>query len=235
MKDYAAVASKYWFQATLYSIKKSPYLSIREIFALLDKQSYTKFINKKEEQPNSNENTTESPQTNEEDQNTSDLNEEFNMVPVSKGRLALFHQLSNRYFLKLLGVGCTHVCTLLSENENAQEMEKLVKKNGLQWIWLPLSNGDIPQVNDFGKILIGLKQLSEIIESGGSLLIHCSAGIHRTGMIANVLLRYLGLSESESLKIIHEARTITHDQVGKKRLKLGNIFTELYGTYHSQK
>jgi protein tyrosine/serine phosphatase len=56
-------------------------------------------------------------------------------------------------------------------------------------------------------------------------LIHCSAGIHRTGMIANALLRSLGLTADEAKAGLLTMRQVTHDGVGEHRLAWGEQFS----------
>lgn len=67
-----------------------------------------------------------------------------------------------------------------------------------------------------------------------SLMIHCSAGIHRTGMITNALLRYLGLSAEDALKKIGLAREHTAAEVGEHRLAWGQSFIDAIGLFATQ-
>jgi protein-tyrosine phosphatase len=50
------------------------------------------------------------------------------------------------------------------------------------------------------------------------MIIHCSAGLHRTGTITYLLLRFCHFSIDEALLIINRTRAITTRQVGKKRI-----------------
>lgn len=53
------------------------------------------------------------------------------------------------------------------------------------------------------------------------MLIHCSAGMHRTGMVAYVLLRWRGYTPEESLNLIAQARSFTYEALTPKRLDWG--------------
>jgi len=77
--------------------------------------------------------------------------------------------------------------------------------------------------------------VAALTEEHGSLLIHCSAGIHRTGMITNALLMYMGLSAEEAKTKIMQARKITGEGVGDHRLAWGTTFVAAVGTYNSPK
>ncbi|NNC15830.1 hypothetical protein HJC22_08825 [Corallococcus exiguus] len=71
-----------------------------------------------------------------------------------------------------------------------------------------------------------LRQLSAIVEGGGKLVIHCSAGIHRTGMFGYALLRQLGLSADAARARLAELRQVTAEGVGPDRLAWGDAMVE---------
>jgi protein tyrosine/serine phosphatase len=50
------------------------------------------------------------------------------------------------------------------------------------------------------------------------MIIHCSAGLHRTGTITYLLLRLCHFSIDQALLIISRTRAITARQVGHKRI-----------------
>jgi protein tyrosine/serine phosphatase len=52
----------------------------------------------------------------------------------------------------------------------------------------------------------------------GRLLIHCSAGIHRTGMVAYALLRFAGHDAATAREKLRLLRTVTCEGVGEYRL-----------------
>jgi hypothetical protein len=66
--------------------------------------------------------------------------------------------------------------------------------------------------------LAALPLLWERLDAGRAILIHCSAGIHRTGMIAYALLRWRGHSEDVALAVIAKMRLHTRDGVQRKQL-----------------
>jgi hypothetical protein len=59
---------------------------------------------------------------------------------------------------------------------------------------------------------------------------HCAAGIHRTGMMAAMILRYLGHSDEEMRRLIRECRGITADDAGEHRIGFSSYFVEIFGT-----
>jgi len=131
--------------------------------------------------------------------------------------------------------GCSHLVTLLSHKENAEQIGSAAKAADIGWIWLPLVNGDPPEVSDMERIHEGIHNMATLLTAENvSLMIHCSAGIHRTGMITNALLRYLGLSAEDSLKKIGLSREHTAAEVGEHRLAWGQSFIDTVGLFSTQ-
>lgn len=115
----------------------------------------------------------------------------------------------------------THCCTLLSEREDARGIAKICKKLECEWVWLPLEGGklEVLEGSDIGGLL---RKLAEAIREVAEprIYLHCSAGIHRTGFFAYVLLRVSGLDADAARAKLAEIRPVTAEQVGEDRLEL---------------
>lgn len=148
--------------------------------------------------------------------------ENVNFVKVGKGRIALYHRPKKTDFTLLREMGCTHVVTLLKESEGAEKYGLLTKEAALEWFWLPVPNGKYPQgeVND--RLIQTMPKLSQLLDEGNSLLIHCSAGIHRTGTIAYGLLRWRGVDSKKAMALIHDMRKETAEGMMEKRMQWGD-------------
>jgi protein-tyrosine phosphatase len=114
------------------------------------------------------------------------------------------------------------VVTLLSSREGAPVVGELVEQAAIEWVWLPLENGSPPQGPASEAILAALPALARRLDDGRSILIHCSAGIHRTGMVAFALLRWHGYGEDEALAAIGEMRPHTGAGIQRKHVEWGN-------------
>jgi len=143
-------------------------------------------------------------------------------VKVGHGRLALYHRPRRDMFASLRRTGCTHVVTLLKDSENAKLYGDLAREAGLEWIWLPVPNGNYPQKDVHERLITAMPELSRLLDEGNSLLIHCSAGVHRTGMVAYGLLRWRGLDSQRAMQIIAKARRETAEGMMAKRMKWGD-------------
>lgn len=70
--------------------------------------------------------------------------------------------------------------------------------------------------------MLALPALADRLEASRSILIHCSAGIHRTGMVAYALLRWYGCDEEQALASIGAMRPHTRDGLQRKQIEWGN-------------
>jgi protein-tyrosine phosphatase len=146
----------------------------------------------------------------------------YNFVKVGNGRLALYHRPRGVDFSHLYKIGCTHVVTLLKESEHAEKYGNMTKNAGLNWIWLPIPNGNYPEGEVHERLVHAMPQLSQLLDNGSSLLIHCSAGIHRTGTVAYGLLRWRGIGRNEAMRIIGTIRKETAEGMMEKRMRWGD-------------
>jgi protein-tyrosine phosphatase len=143
-------------------------------------------------------------------------------VRVGRGRLALYHRPGREDFPAFRRKGCTHVVTLLKDIENSELYGQLTKEAGMEWYWLPVPNGKFPQTELHQQLMQALPELSRLLDEGKSLLIHCSAGVHRTGMVTYGLLRWRGVESAQAMKLIRRMRRETAEGMMEKRMKWGD-------------
>lgn len=142
-------------------------------------------------------------------------------VPVLNGALAMGHRPKLKKIPLLKESGTSHIWTLLSEREGALDIGKATKKCDLQWLWLPLANGKPPEDSVLTLLESCFFEVKLALEKGASVYLHCSAGIHRTGMISYAFLRYLNIDEAEALDKMRKMRVVTEEGVGSERLAWG--------------
>ena len=145
-------------------------------------------------------------------------------VSVGAGRLALTHRPKLRALPLIRAEGCTRLVTLLSAREGAEQIGELACAAGLQWTWLPLENARPPTSPAVQReIALGLAALLAALDAGESIALHCSAGIHRTGMIAYALLRARGDSPAQALADIERMRPVTRAGMTAERQAFGDV------------
>jgi protein-tyrosine phosphatase len=129
-------------------------------------------------------------------------------------------------FQSLLNDKANTVLSILGEKEGAAFIGDQCKSVGMDWIWLPLSNANIPPDSMTGKITEVFKKIKEQLSQQRKIFIHCSAGLHRTGMITNAFLLYFGHDEETALKILSMLRPLTAHAAGETRLAWGKKFNK---------
>lgn len=145
----------------------------------------------------------------------------YNFVQVlGAGRLALSERPKVKEISDLADIGCHQVVTILSVKDRPQNIGIAVETCGMQWHWLKVTHaGKItPQESLLFKSMVHV--IYQAILQGQSILVHCSAGLHRTGMFAYALLRYANFGREDALKLIGNIRPATQEALEEKYLEL---------------
>eukprot|EP01061_Rhynchopus_euleeides_P003899 TRINITY_DN13175_c0_g1_i1.p1 TRINITY_DN13175_c0_g1~~TRINITY_DN13175_c0_g1_i1.p1 ORF type:complete len:375 (+),score=125.29 TRINITY_DN13175_c0_g1_i1:168-1127(+) len=148
----------------------------------------------------------------------------FKKVPVhcgtgcaEYGLLALDHFPSKSSIPKRKAQGCTLVVTLQKDEEGAQKVRKMCKHADIEWLqvdfWYYYHRGLAKELYHYVRY-VALK-----VQAGGGVMIHCAAGIHRTGMFTYAVLLMLGYSPTAALESIREVRPTTFRRVGAHRIE----------------
>jgi len=132
-------------------------------------------------------------------------------VSLANGRIGIGGRPSVAKIQEFKDEGVTCIVTLLKPEEKlVEELGSAIQSAGIEWVWFPLSASQLPDDEDFkNNIKAVYEQLISILKNGGTVFIHCAAGVHRTGSFTNGLLRKMGLSKEESKSKIFEMRPIT--------------------------
>jgi protein-tyrosine phosphatase len=156
------------------------------------------------------------------------MNHTIHFYPVGNGRLSLHHFLGKKSLDGFEDTGCTHVVTLLRDTERAESIGRKVQEKGLTWLWVPVANGKYPRGEVHERLMAAISQISALLDNGASVLIHCAAGIHRTGMLAYGLLRWRGLNPEEALETIGKIRPVTRDGILPRHIRWGDEVARLH-------
>jgi hypothetical protein len=143
---------------------------------------------------------------------------------VAGGGLAIGHRPGARAIKRLPSAGVTLVVTVLTESEGAAQIEASARGAGLAWIWLPLGSTKNLPARAKPEIRAALEEIAAALKAGGRLYLHCSAGLHRTGMISAALLFHLGYDEAQVRATIEAMRPLTAQEMGAARLDWASSF-----------
>ncbi len=137
--------------------------------------------------------------------------------PLLEGQIAIGHKPGKKLRALLAETGCTRVVSLLSASESR-------KQESAYRIRLPLDGADPPGPERTPEVLALFEKMTAELAGGGKLYLHCSAGLHRTGMIAYAYLRHLGFTREQAVAKITELRELTANQLRTPRRRWGEQF-----------
>ena len=80
-----------------------------------------------------------------------------------------------------------------------------------QAVWFPIPDLHAPSLE---RVRPFLDELGGHVQAGRSLLMHCGAGIGRTGTMAAALLMHMGIPHEEALSNVASARPMAGPEVG---------------------
>jgi protein-tyrosine phosphatase len=128
--------------------------------------------------------------------------------------------------LNLKKVGVDVIVCLLEEDELqelglAQE-EPLCKSNGVTFISFPIQDYFVPEsVSRTKEVCL---ELSEYLNQGKSVVIHCRQGIGRSSIIAAVVLKSMGMTINDALEKISKARKLPVPETAQQKSWLEKNF-----------
>ena len=118
-------------------------------------------------------------------------------------------------------MGLTHVCTLLHAEEGADAIRLIALELGCRWLWLPVAGARLQKLQAVDTEAMVVEFAEAIAEvSQPKVYLHCSAGIHRTGFVASLLLRLYPLARDDIPAALAKLRPITAQGVGQDRIAL---------------
>lgn len=117
--------------------------------------------------------------------------------------------------------GVTDILTLLSAREQPDSIEKIAHSIEAEWHYFAIDGGHIETLQnvDLSRLFRLYDQISQS-QDAPMIYLHCSAGIHRTGFVTYLLLRYSSLAAADSLDHLQALRPVTAAQVGEDRIAL---------------
>ena len=124
---------------------------------------------------------------------------------------------------------CDTVVTLQWSHETPNEIGNMCEQLLVLWVWFPIKAVNYTLVSDpskFEKISKNLLELRTLLSEGKKLLIHCAAGVHRTGFVTYVLLRLCGRGHDEAINLIQIIRPVILEKISRLRLEIAETFYE---------
>lgn len=143
---------------------------------------------------------------------------------LGAGKLALSQRPKVKEIKELMNEDCHQVVTILSAKDRPQNIGNAVEACNMHWYWLKVAHATSITPQETLLFKSAVNTIYEAILANQTVLVHCSAGLHRTGMFAYALLRKAHLSRTEALEVIEEIRPETAKVLEEKYLELAESF-----------
>lgn len=121
------------------------------------------------------------------------------------------------------GWGASTVVTLLQQHEftllGLADFELQVA-SAFRWHWLPIEDGGVPDAEFEARWPAAGADLRERLVAGERVLLHCRAGLGRTGLIAARLLVEFGMTPRQAITAVRRARPGTVETALQERYVL---------------
>lgn len=107
--------------------------------------------------------------------------------------------------------GINRIISLLEEHESYEvglsQERSLTEKNGMEFISYPIPDRGLP--NSISEFASFTKRIYHEAAGGLNTVIHCRAGIGRTGIVAAGVLLHCGFEPSQAFTLISEKRGVS--------------------------
>jgi len=149
------------------------------------------------------------------------------IVPVLNGILKIGHRPGGSLsYPNLKRMGINTVLSLQCEKEKVLDIKTSAQLHDMDWLWIDLPNAQIPHEDMKPKITMVFESVKQKLENGEGVYIHCAAGMHRTGMITNAFLRFIGFTKESAYETLKKLRPLTAAAVLAHRLEYGEKFAK---------
>jgi protein-tyrosine phosphatase len=149
------------------------------------------------------------------------------VAQIGKGFLAIMPKPTTgewieEEFANISAFGVHQVVSLMELDEAAdfdlQDESKLCRANGMRFISYPICDRGIPaSLDDFSRFTY---QLFREIESGTNTVVHCLAGIGRSGIVSGAVLVHSGMDVEDAFEQISRARGLRVPDTEQQRVWL---------------
>lgn len=129
--------------------------------------------------------------------------------------------------------GITDLVTLQRSDEVSSWVNELAHSRDITWHHFPISGKHMRSPSDLPSLFSLLEWTSQLTKESHSrkIVIHCSAGLHRTGVALYLMCRGTGFSHEDALNLVKEVRHMTASELTrtpKKGLSLAEQALKIF-------
>lgn len=106
--------------------------------------------------------------------------------------------------------GAATVITLIEPHElrelDVMDLGAEVRARGMEWLHFPIRDFSTPDERFEAGLAEHRLRLIDQLRAGSRVLVHCKGGLGRAGTVAAIMLLDLGMTPSEAIRSVREAR-----------------------------
>ena len=126
---------------------------------------------------------------------------------------------------RLAAWGATLVATLIETAEmrrlGVERIAEVCEARGIDWIHLPIADFSVPDGAWHARWPLVARDMGDRLRRGQAILVHCRAGLGRSGMVAAMLAVELGLDPSCAIASVRAVRPGAIETAGQEALVRG--------------
>lgn len=148
----------------------------------------------------------------------------FHQLKGSNSKVTCFRRPSLRSILAFKEVyGLNAILSCITAREKPQLIENKTKECGVKFYNIPFKKAkpnSLQKEETIQMLVEEIKKMYNVLMTENlSLLIHCAAGVRRTGIVLYCILRLNGESKESALEIILKLREETRNGIGDYRVE----------------
>ena len=128
-------------------------------------------------------------------------------------------------FAAIAALGTTHLVSLLEASEAKElglsEESNWCSEHNMIFMHQPIKDFTLPV--DVTAFLASMASVHALARQGANVVIHCRAGIGRSGMAASALLMFEGMTASEAIAMVSESRARAIPDTEEQRLFIHSL------------
>jgi len=115
--------------------------------------------------------------------------------------------------------GITHVITLQTSSEHAEQVERLVKDAGMHWRWFPFTETLDSTETGLELLRQYIQELGKLTTEGKQLYFHCNDARSRCMLLIFALLHHRRIPSSSAYPMLHDLSSGSANRLSRAELQ----------------
>ncbi|WP_137167931.1 hypothetical protein [Salinimonas lutimaris] len=143
---------------------------------------------------------------------------QLNWFRTSVGRITLGPAPDESSITTLQHDTVSHIATIQTTAENADEVRQLAEQANIRWLWIPFENTTQSSERDVAMLQQYIAELRQILTQGGSIYLHCAPGKERCRLLFYALCHHLKMPSANAYSALHSFSAQGANGLSRKEL-----------------